>query len=79
MFNTLAFVSFGLDKWRSTQTGRRVPESFLILPAALGGWPGGLIGMKVFRHKTAKWSFRLKYMLALVPFALEVYAFICWR
>jgi hypothetical protein len=38
----------------------------LALLGALGGWPGGLIGMKLFRHKTAKWSFKLKYGLALL-------------
>jgi uncharacterized membrane protein YsdA (DUF1294 family) len=44
---------------------------------ALGGWLGGLIGMMVFRHKTAKWSFKFKYALALIPFAAEVW--IWWQ
>jgi len=77
--NALAFVSFGFDKWRATRSGRRVPESNLILLGALGGWPGGLAGMSVFRHKTAKGTFKLKYGLALVPFAVEVWAFLHWR
>jgi uncharacterized membrane protein YsdA (DUF1294 family) len=37
----------------------------------MGGWPTGFVGMKLFRHKTAKWTFKLKYALALLPFALE--------
>jgi uncharacterized membrane protein YsdA (DUF1294 family) len=28
--------------------------------------------MIVFRHKTAKWTFKFKYALALIPFAAEI-------
>ncbi len=70
---------FGLDKWRAGRSGRRVPERILILCAALGGWLGGLIGMNVFRYKTAKTTFKLKYALALVPFAAEIWACLRWR
>jgi uncharacterized membrane protein YsdA (DUF1294 family) len=77
--NAMAFLSFGLDKWCAQRPGRRTPESFLALLGALGGWPGGLLGMNVFRHKTAKWTFKLKYALALIPFAAEIWAFLHWR
>ena len=79
MFNTVAFITFGYDKWRSSQSGRRVPESTLVLLGALGGWPGGLLGMILFRHKTAKLTFKLKYALALIPFAAELWAWLHWR
>ena len=46
---------------------------------AMGGWPGGLAGMIVFRHKTAKWTFLLKHAPALTPFAAEVWAWHHWR
>ncbi len=46
---------------------------------ALGGWLGGLFGTMVFRHKTAKWTFKFKYALALIPFAAEVWAWFHWR
>jgi len=49
------------------------------LLGTLGGWPGGLLGMNVFRHKTAKLTFKLKYALALIPFATEVWAWLHWR
>ena len=45
----------------------------LVLLGALGGWPGGVLGMKVFRHKTAKRLFQFKYALALIPFAAEIW------
>jgi uncharacterized membrane protein YsdA (DUF1294 family) len=79
VLNGLAFVMFGLDKWRARSLGRRVPERTLILWAALGGWVGGLIGMNVFRHKTAKSGFKLKYALAAIPFAAEIWAWLRWR
>jgi uncharacterized membrane protein YsdA (DUF1294 family) len=77
--NAAAFVAFGFDKWRATRSGARVPESFLVLLGALGGWPGGLLGMNVSRHKTAKWGFKFKYATALIPFAVEIWAFLHWR
>lgn len=46
---------------------------------ALGGWLGGLLGMMVFRHKTAKWTFKFKYALALIPFTAEIWAWLHWR
>jgi uncharacterized membrane protein YsdA (DUF1294 family) len=46
---------------------------------AFGCWPAGIIGMKLFRHKTTKWTFKLKYGLALLPFAAEIWAWWRWR
>jgi uncharacterized membrane protein YsdA (DUF1294 family) len=77
--NTVTFVAFAFDKWRARRSGRRVPESVLVMLAALGGWPGGLLGMKLFHHKTAKWNFKFKYAVALIPFLAEVCAWLHWR
>ena len=79
VFNAATFIAFGFDKWRASRSKRRVPESSLVLLGALGGWPGGLLGMIVFRHKTAKLTFKLKYALALIPFVAEVWAWLHWR
>lgn len=78
-FNTVTFLAFGFDKWRAGRSGRRVAELTLAMLAALGGWPGGLTGMIVFRHKTAKWTFKLKYTLALIPFAAEIWVWWHYR
>jgi uncharacterized membrane protein YsdA (DUF1294 family) len=78
-FSAVTFLAFGFDKWRAARSGSRVPESFLVMLGALGGWPGGLLGIIVFRHKTAKWTFQLKYTLALFPFIAEVWAWLHWR
>jgi uncharacterized membrane protein YsdA (DUF1294 family) len=77
--NGVTFLLFGFDKWCAGRSGRRVSEMTLVVLGALGGWPGGLIGMNVFRHKTVKWTFKFKYALALVPFAVEIWAWLHWR
>jgi len=74
VFNALTFLAFGFDKWRAGGSGQRVSELSLILLGAFGGWPGGLLGMKLFRHKTAKRTFMFKYSLGLIPFMAGVWA-----
>jgi uncharacterized membrane protein YsdA (DUF1294 family) len=78
-FSVLTFITFGFDKWRAGRSGRRVSELTLVLLSALGGWPGGLLGMNLFRHKTAKWTFKLKFALALIPFSAEICTWFHWR
>lgn len=78
-WNAITFLAFGFDKWRAGRSGRRISEFTLAVLAALGGWPGGGLGMILFRHKTAKWTFKLKFTLALIPFAAEVWAWWHWR
>ncbi len=52
IWNTITFLEFGIDKWKSIHNKWRISEKTLILSAFLMGGMGGLIGMKVFRHKT---------------------------
>ncbi len=78
-FSMVTFLAFGLDKWKASRSGQRVSELTLVMLGALGGWPGGLLGMMMFRHKTAKWTFQFKYAVALIPFAAEIWAWLCWR
>jgi uncharacterized membrane protein YsdA (DUF1294 family) len=72
-----AFLLFGFDKWRANRGGRRISEAALCWVSALGGWPGGLLGMLVFHHKSAKGSFQLKFAAAFLVWAGLVYA--AWR
>ncbi len=78
-FSTATFLAFGFDKWRAGRSGQRVSEFTLVVLGALGGWLGGVAGMLAFRHKTAKWTFKFKYALALIPFAAEIWAWLRWR
>lgn len=65
LLSLVTFVAYGFDKRRARTDGRRVPEKTLHLMALLGGWPGALLGQKVFRHKTQKVSFRIVFWLCV--------------
>ncbi len=72
--SVVAFVLFGYDKFRAAHASSgRVSEFHLVLIGALGGWVGGLLGMLVFRHKTSKLSFQLKYGAAFLVWAGLLY------
>ena len=62
----VTFVAYGFDKRRAQKDGRRVAEKTLQLMALFGGWPGALVGQRVFRHKTQKLSFRIVFWLCVV-------------
>jgi uncharacterized membrane protein YsdA (DUF1294 family) len=72
-----AFLLFGYDKWQAGRKGGRVAESTLWLASALGGWPGALLGIGVFRHKSAKTSFQLKFGAAFVVWLALLWG--AWR
>lgn len=69
----MAFILFGYDKFKAGGSRDRVPERHLIVVSAMGGWPGGLLAMLLFRHKTVKVSFQLKFAVAFVVWAGLVY------
>src|SRR4051794_34472754 len=65
---TCSLMSVGLyahDKSRARRGGWRTPESRLHLLDVLGGWPGGLIAQRLFRHKTRKISFQVVFWLCV--------------
>ena len=59
LLNLVSFLLFGLDKWKAMHGRWRIPESTLLLSAALGGSTGAFLGMKKFHHKTRKAKFYL--------------------
>lgn len=50
--NIVAFALMGTDKRRAQRCRWRIPERTLFLSAILGGSPGAILGMYLFRHKT---------------------------
>jgi uncharacterized membrane protein YsdA (DUF1294 family) len=65
--NLAAFLLFAWDKVKAGGGGRdRTNEFSLCAVGAIGGWPGGLLAMLLFRHITAKLSFQIKYAVAFL-------------
>ena len=64
--NVVSFAMFGIDKAKACAGSWRIPEATLVGSAALTGTVGGWLGMRVFRHKTRKTSFKGKMVVATV-------------
>lgn len=77
VINLITFSAFGLDKHRARQKASRFRESTLMILAALGGTPGGLLGMRVFHHKTLHRKFTLG-LPAILIFELTT-AILLWQ
>ena len=75
--NLTAFFLMGIDKRRAKKDLWRVKEKTLFLPVLLGGGAGGILGMKMFRHKTKHWYFRFGFPAILI-LELASVAFLCW-
>jgi len=67
------FAGYGLDKRAANQKQWRVSETVLLLIGLVGGWPGGIIGQEVFRHKTQKKAFRTLFWMSV---AINMAAFV---
>jgi uncharacterized membrane protein YsdA (DUF1294 family) len=61
--NAVDFGLYGCDKWLAKMGWLRVPEKTLHLVDLAGGTPGGFAAQSLFRHKTAKMSFRRIFWL----------------
>ena len=66
LINALAFVLMLVDKQKARRNLWRIPESTLMLSAALGGSIGALCGMYTFRHKTKHPKFTIGVPAILV-------------
>lgn len=56
--NAVAFVVYGVDKYKAQKAKWRIRESTLLLLAVIGGSAGAWLGMKIWRHKTRHVKFR---------------------
>lgn len=74
--NIVAFAAYGIDKWKAKHNKWRISEMTLIVLAFLGGALGALLGMKVFRHKTQHWKFKILVPLALVLWIIGICYFL---
>lgn len=83
LINLIAFLLYGIDKWKSRHAKWRITEARLLSIALLGGSLGAFLGMKIWHHKTLHPRFR--YGLPLILFlhiaiaAALVYYFYFYR
>ncbi len=67
VINVIAFLMYGMDKWKAKRGSWRISEATLLLMAVAGGSIGALLGMNVWHHKTMHKKF--KYGLPLILLA----------
>lgn len=66
VMNVISFALMGHDKRCARQGKWRVSEKRLFLVTACFGGLGGVLGMKVFHHKTQHWYFKVFFPVLLV-------------
>ena len=70
--NMLTFTIYGIDKYKAIKWLWRIPESRLLLLAAMGGSIGALLGMIIWQHKTLHIKFICGIPLILALQALLI-------
>ena len=66
IINAVGYLLMLADKRKAQKKHWRIPESTLMLVAAMGGSIGSLAGMYTFRHKTKHLKFTLGIPAILV-------------
>ena len=61
IINLVAFSIIVIDKWLAVNQKRRISELNLLLISVIGGTIGSGLAMLLFRHKTSKESFLLRF------------------
>ena len=64
--SALCFAFYAIDKSAARAGRARISESMLLSLGFVGGWPGAIVAQQLFRHKTAKRSFRIRFWLSVV-------------
>ncbi len=64
VLSLVTILLYAADKRAALRNRRRVPERTLHVLALLGGWPGGLLAQRLFKHKRRKRRFMTGFWLA---------------
>jgi len=57
-FSLISLCLYGRDKYAAVHNRWRISEATLHFWSLGGGWPGALVGQRLFNHKTSKRPFR---------------------
>ena len=72
--NAVAFIMYGIDKYKAKKAKWRISEATLLMLAVLGGSIGAWMGMKVWHHKTIHKKFKYGIpAILLMQIALMAY------
>ena len=66
VMNIIAFIIYGIDKWKAQKKQWRISEKMLLFLAIIGGSVGALAGMYTFHHKTLHKKFTIGVPLIFV-------------
>lgn len=72
----MSFLIFATDKFQAKNNRMRIPENTLLVVTFLGGSIGSILAMLLFRHKTSKRSFLLKFFLVAAVQIILIILFI---
>ncbi len=74
----ITFILTFRDKQQAVRQRARWAERTLHLWEFCGGWPGGLIGQRAFRHKTRKVSYQATFW-CIVLLHLATWTYLIYR
>ena len=66
LLNLVAFVVYGIDKYKARKGKWRIPESTLLTLAMFGESIGAWLAMKAFHHKTMHKKFYIGVPMIIV-------------
>ena len=70
--NVVTILFFGYDKLLAWSERQRIPEKVLLGLSLIGGSPGGLASMLLFRHKVRKASFQRVFWTIVILQAIGI-------
>ena len=74
LMSIVTAILYVWDKRSAIKDHPRVPEKTLLAFSLLGGWPGGWLAGRAFRHKTQKRSYRIRFAVCAMIHSLGVLA-----
>ncbi len=73
----VTFAAYGLDKHKARTAKWRIKEKTLHAMELLGGWPGGFVAQRCFRHKWKKTKYMVFFWL-IIALHIGLWAAVIW-